>query len=231
MGSDLTIAYKVTTSGVMGQAARTGTSTEYMNANHIRVNDATTSIDTLIDLDAQMMYVIDNNKKLIKKASFQEIQQAMAQLDTQSNGQMAAMMNQMFGDPSDVQVDKTGPDTVAGRACTKYHVRVGKMNQDMSIDSTLKPPMDMVTARKMMGAMVPGPVGKSFRALYEQMVKIGGMPLKTHMIMDAGMVKMESTREATSISQSAIAAGTWGLPSGYQTESLLKDLQKGMSRR
>ena len=230
MAGDLTITYKVSTAGMMGQPARNGNSTEYMNATHIRVNDTSSNIDTLLDLGGQMIYVIDNGKKTIKKASFQEIQQAMQQMDSQMNGQMGAMMAQMFGDPSDVSVAKAGPDTVAGRSCTRYTVHVGKLNQDMSIDPTLRPPMDIATARKMMGSIVPGPMGKTFRALYEQMVKIGGMPLKTHMVMDMGMAKMDSTREATSVSQSAIDAGTWNLPSGYATESLLKDLQRGGMR-
>ena len=230
MAGDLTITYKASTAGMMGQPARNGTAIEYMNATHMRVNDTSSGIDNLVDLGGQMIYVIDNGKKVIKKASFQEIQQAMQQIDAQTNGQMGAMMAQMFGDPSDVSVTKVGPDTVAGRSCTKYAVHVGKMRQDMSIDPTLKPPMDIATARKMMGSVMAGPVGKTFRALYEQMAKIGGMPLKTHMVMDMGMAKMDSTREATSVSQSAIDAGTWNLPSGYATESLLKDLQRGGMR-
>lgn len=230
MAGDLTITYKVTTSGAMGQQGHSGTMTQLMGATRMRSNDASTGIDNMVDLAGGMVYMIDNNKKVIKKASFKEIQDTMQQMDAQMGGQMGAMMAQMFGDPGDVQVDKMGADTVAGRACLKYHVRVGKMNQDMSVDPTLKPPMDMAMARKMMGSIIPGPMGKSFRALFDQMVKVGGLPLKTHMTMDAGMMKIETTQEATAVAQGAIADSAWSLPAGYATESLLKDLQRGSMR-
>ena len=230
LAGDLTITYKVTMAGVMGQPSRSGTSTEYMNASRVRDNDTSTHVDTMIDLGGQVIYVIDNSKKVIKKATFQELQQAMKQMDARMNGQMAEMMSRIYGNPSDVKVTKGGPDTVAGRPCTKYTVRVGKMIEDMSVDASLRPPTDMAMARKMMGSIVPGPMGKTFRALYGQMAKIGGMPLKTHMVMDMGMFKMDTVREATSVSQAAIPSGAWSLPSGYATESLLKDLQRGGMR-
>ena len=222
---DLTIAYKT---HISGMGAGDGTETQYMNASKMRQNMVTGSrhSDTMIDYDTQTVFVIDHDKKIIKKATFQELADAMQRLDAQMNGQMAAMMQAMMGDMSEVKVAQLGKDTVLGRSCNQVKLDVGKISQTMSLDPSIKPPMDMAKALKMT-AFMPGPMGAGMRKMYDKLKELKGVPLKSHM---TGMMGMDSTREATSVSEAAIPASTWALPSGYATESLLKDLQRGGMR-
>ncbi|HJW10075.1 MAG TPA: DUF4412 domain-containing protein [Holophagaceae bacterium] len=221
---DLTITYKTTTTGMGGGE---GTETQYMNASKMRQNmSGAHHNDSLIDFDTQTIYVIEHDKKVIKKATFQELSDAMAQLDAQMDGQMGAMMASMFGDMSEVKVTQLGKDTVLGRSCNKVRLQVGKINQEMSLDPSLKPPMDMAKAMKM-SSIVPGPMGAGMRKMYEKMRELKGFPLKSHM---TGMMGMDSLREATSISESAIPASAWALPAGYATKSLTEDMHMGARR-
>jgi hypothetical protein len=223
---DLTITYKTHISGMGGGD---GTETQYMNASKMRQNMVSGSrhADTMIDFDAQTMYVIDHEKKVIKKATFQEISNAMEQLDQQMDGQMAAMMQSMMGDMSEVKVAQLGKDTVLGRSCNQVKLDIGKISQTLSLDPSLKPPMDMAKALKMT-AFMPGPMGTGMRKMYEKMKELKGVPLKSHM---TGMMGMDSTREATSVSESAVPASAWDLPSGYATKSLTEEMRMGGRRR
>lgn len=224
---DLTITYKTTSSG-MGSTGE-GMETQYMNASKMRQNmtGGSRSTDTMIDFDAQTMYVIDHGKKVIKKATFQEISDAMAKMDEQMDGQMAAMMQSMMGDMSEVKVAQLGKDTVMGRSCNKVKLDVGKISQTMSLDPSLKPPMDMAKALKMT-AFMPGPMGTGMRKMYEKFHELKGFPLKSHM---TGMMGMDVTREATSVSEAAIPASAWALPAGYTTKSLTEDMHMGGRHR
>jgi hypothetical protein len=80
---------------------------------------------------------------------------------------------------------------------------------------------------KLRGNMYAGPAGASMKKMTEELGKLQGMALKTHM---KGFMGTESTTEATEVKTSAIPASVFALPAGYKTEDtgkkMLKELRK-----
>jgi hypothetical protein len=142
------------------------------------------------------------------------------------------MMSKMFGDPNNFKVTEEGQETVAGRSCNKYRIMVGKIVMDMSNDPTLKMPMSEASYQnmlKMRGAsMAASPTGKSFARLYEEMAKIKGFTLKSHM---TGMMGMDILTVATAVKEGAIDPSVFALPSGYQMEDLGAKIKAQMAKQ
>ncbi len=230
--ADLTITFNSVAKGMMG-AGGTSTEIHYYSSEFNMVRNEKERRDTLVDFKNGISYTIDHKKKLISKMSFED---ALAALDALSASQpegMGAMMGAMFGDPNDFKVDKVGPDTVAGRSCTAWNIKVGKLVMALSADPTLKMPipdaayMKMVQARAAQFAKA-GPVGASFKRLYEEMAKVKGIPLKTHM---TGMMGMDVATEATRIEQGPVPAATFALPAGYKMEDAGKKMREEMMKK
>jgi hypothetical protein len=73
-----------------------------------------------------------------------------------------------------------------------------------------------------------GPMGQTFKRFYEELSKIKGIPLKTHLTAFMGS---DVTSEATKVETTPIPAATFTLPDGYKVtdmgETLKKQLAKG----
>lgn len=228
---DLTITMSTHGRGAMGASA-SGVQTHYYSAKFMRVNDPANQMDTLMDYGTMTNYIINHKKKLIQKMSFEDAVEVMNHASQQNPEGMSAMMNMMFGDPNNFKVTEEGKDTVAGRACNKYKIMVGKIVMEMSNDPTLKMPMPEASYAKMVkmrGAMMAAiPQGKGFIRLYEEMSKIKGVSLKTHM---SGMMGMDTVQEATTVKEGAIDASVFALPSGYEMEDLGAKMKAQMAKQ
>jgi hypothetical protein len=228
---DLTITMKTHGSGPMG-GGRDGVQTHYYSAKFMRMNDPGSQIDTLMDYGTLTSYTINHKKKLIQKLAFQDAVDAMSQVDKQDTEGMSSMMNMMFGDPNNFKVTQEGKDTVAGRACDKYKIVVGKIVMETSNDPSLKMPMPEASYAKMVkmrGAMMAAmPQGKGFIRLYEEMSKIKGLALKTHM---TGLMGMDTLQEATEVKEGPIDPSVFALPGGYQVEDMGAKLKAQMAKQ
>lgn len=231
MAGDLTLTMSTHGKGPVGSGS-SGVQTHYYGAKFMRMNDPGAQRDTLMDYGTLTNYIIDHKKKLIQKMTFQDAIDVMNEASKQDQEGMSAMMNMMFGDPNNFKVTEEGKETVAGRACTKYKIQVGKLVMQLSNDPTLKMPMPEVSYQKMLrmrGAMMAVmPSGKAFVRLYEEMSKIKGMTLKSRM---TGMMGMDVLSEATAVKEGPIDAAVFALPGGYATEDLGAKMKAQMAKQ
>jgi len=229
LAGDLTITYKAKTKGPMGMNSE-GVQTHYYSTKFQKTVDEGTKIDTLVDYEKGVFYSIHHKDKKIELMTFDDMvaigQAATKQMESMEN--MPAFMKSMMGggDAGEINVESLGSDTVAGRACKKYKLSLGKLVDDLSVDPTLKPPVNPVAFakfQKLRGNQFQGPSSASMRKLYEELAKIKGLPLKTHMV---GFMGMDVSTEATEVKTADIPASTFELPVGYKTEDQGKKLLK-----
>lgn len=232
LAGDLTITSTSRHKGPMG-ASGDGIQTEYFNANYQKTVDESTRIDTMVDYGKGVFYTIHHKEKKIELMTFDDlvaIGEAMEARMAQMANLPKAIQGMMGGKAGEAKVEKLGDDTVAGRACKKYKLTVGKIVEELSLDPSLKPPVNPAAFAKfarLRGNMYAGPAGASMKKLTDELGKLQGMPLKTRV---TGFMGTESTTEATEVKTSPIPASTFALPAGYKTEDVgkktLKELQK-----
>lgn len=225
LAGDLTITSKVTGRGAM---AKDGTQVQYMSPTRIRINHEGTRMDSMVDYSAGVMYAIDHGKRTITKMTFQDLQEAMDAMEEQMGAMSGMMGKMMFGDASEVKVEKLGTDTVLGRPCQKVRITVGRMVEELSLDPSLQFPIhDYAKAMSMLNRM-PGAMGTLFKRLYQEIGKLKGVPLRTHV---KGLMGMDMTTEATDISTSAIPGGVWALPADYKVVDGGKEMKESLKGR
>lgn len=220
-----------------------GKSIQYMSSDFTRTNHEGTRRDQMVDYRAGVSYQIDHGKKKIEKMSFEDLAAAseameaqMAQLKEQM-AEMPEFLKKTMGDPNKFSLDELGKDTVAGRKCNAYHMVVSNMEMDMSLDPTLKSPVNPAHFARfsnirglLQGA--GGPSAGSYKRLYEEMAKLKGITLKTKTkIPFVG----EITNEATEVVEGAIPASVFALPQGYAVEDtgkkMVEQARKGAKSR
>ena len=225
--ADLTIQFKSNAKAMMGMGGE-GTETHYYSPDYHMVRNEKERRDTMVDFKEGVSYTIDHKKKVITKVTFED---AMAALDALNAGpakEMPAMLAGMFGDPNDCKVVKGEKETVAGHVCQDWSIKVGKLGMDLAADPALKMPMPDASYAKMMSTRAAqfakaGPMGASMKRLFEEMGKIKGIPLKTHM---TGFMGMDTSTEATKVDVGPIPAGTFALPAGYKLEDAGKKMRE-----
>lgn len=222
LAGDLTITSRVTGKG---PGAKDGTQVQYISPTRMRVNQEGTHTDTLIDFGKGVMYVINHGKKTVTRLTFQELQASMEALNNRMGAFSDMMSKMMLGDASKVSVQKEGTDTVLGRPCQKVRITIGKIVEDLSMDPTLQFPIRDYAKTMSMMSQAPGPMGTLFKRLYEEVGKLHGVPLRTHV---KGIMGMDVTTEATDISTAAIPASAWALPSAYQVVEGGRELSESM---
>ena len=230
---DLTITFNAKTK-VMGMNTE-GIETHYYSPNFQMTANSATKTDTLTDYAKGIYYTIKHKDKKIELMTFEDLvaigEAASKQLEGMA--EMPAFMKNMMGggDPGEVKVEPLGPDTVTGRACKKYKLTCGKLVNDLSLDPTLKLPINpaaFAKFQKLRGNMIPGAGGASMKKLYAELSKLQGVALKVRM---TGLMGMDSTQEATKVSTDAIPAATFALPEGYKTEDTGKKMLKDSKSR
>ena len=225
VAGDLTITSRVTGKG---PGAKDGTQVQYISPDRMRLDQTGTQTDTLIDFGKGVMYVINHGKKTITRLTFQELQASMEAMNDRMGALSGMMSKMLLGDASKVSVQKEGTDTVLGRPCQKVRITIGKIVEDLSIDPTLQFPIRDYAKSMSMMSRVPGPMGNVFKRLYEEIGKLHGVALRTHV---KGIMGSDLTTEATAISTAAIPASAWALPSGYQVVEGGRELSEGTHPR
>ena len=229
---DLTITFNTKAKAMIG-GGRSGTEIHYYSSAYQMTRGVDTRLDQLVDFSQGLMYSIDHKKKTIDKLSFDD---AMTALDSLKEGEAGAgagkLMAKFMGDPNDVAVEKKGTEQVAERTCQDWHIQVGKLVMDLAADPSLKMPVPDAAYTKMMRARAAqfakaGPMGTSYKRFYEELAKIKGVPLKTHMTAAMGV---DVTTEATKIETTPIPATTFTLPDGYKVTDIGKQLKEQMAK-
>jgi len=229
--TDLTITFTSKGKSVMGGGGD-GTVIHYYTAAYQMARMVEARHDDLVDIQQGISYVIDHKKKTVSKISFDDAAAAMANLDTSNGAALGKLMTAMVGDPNAVQVARTGSEQVTGRNCQVWHIQVGKLVMDLSADPTLKRPIPdrdlaRITQARIAQFARSGPMGASFKRMFEEMAKIQGIPLKTHM---TGIMGMDATQEATRVEVGAIPADTFALPEGYKVQDMGKQLREAAAK-
>jgi hypothetical protein len=231
MAGDLTILFTSKSKGMLGST--TGTETHYFSANSQMVKNDATKIDSLVDYAKGISYTIDHKKKTVQMLKWDDAAAAMDGLSQSVPKEGAKnIMDSMLGNPNDVSVDDSGAEVVAGHTCIIHKIRVGKLNMDLSADPKLKPPVSKAVWAKAIRSRAAtmakaGPLGASYVRMFEELGKIHGIPLKTKM---SGVIGMDTTLEATKISEGPIPASTFALPSGYKLEDIGMKMKEELSK-
>jgi len=229
--ADLTITFESSKKG-MGSAAKPGTEIHYYTSSFLLTRAVDARQDVLVDFQQGINYSINHPKRTIGKISFDD---ALAAMDAMADRMPAAanpFLASMFGDPSQVNVSRLGEEQIAGRTCQAWRITVGKLTMEVAADPSLKPPMPegaytrMLRSRAAQSAQ-PGPMGATFKRLYEEMAKVKGIPLRTHM---TGMMGMDVSTLATRIETGPVPGATFVLPAGYKEEDLGKKLREQMAK-
>lgn len=205
---DLTLVSKVT-AAVGGPS----TSTQYISANKIRMNSG--DGDTIVDLEAGTLVLIDHQKKTYSQSTFEEMGQYFSQMAEMVNAN--PMMAQMMGKVTEVEVTKTS-DTreIVGYTCTKYILAMGdSFQQTLWVTPELKVPVEYFEASKAMYAMM-GPMAARFEKMLESMKKIGGFSLATSVNLKFMGKDASSTSEVIEVRKGAIPDDVFAVPAGYK---------------
>lgn len=230
--SDLTITYTATSKGMWASGGG-GTEVHYYNSKFLLNRNEAAKRDSLVDFEKGISYSIDHKKKTIDMVKLADALAALEGLSQAQPEGMGALMGTMFGDPNEVKVEKLDTETIAGRKCQKYNIKAGKLAMAMSADPTLKAPVAEAAYARMIQARAAslakaGPMGASFKRLYEELAKVNGIPLKTHM---TGFMGLNVATEATKIDESPIPASLFGLPADYKLVDMGKKMREEMKKQ
>jgi len=228
--ADLTITFNSTKKGMGGGGS--GTEVHYYTAAFLMTRAVEARQDVLVDFQKGINYNINHPKKTIDKVSFDDAIAAMGAMNKAGAAAGNPMMASMFGDPNAVKVTRLPNEKIAGRDCQAWEITVGKLTMDISADPTLKPPMPETAYAQMMKSRAAqytqaGPMGAVYKRLFEEMAKIKGVPLKTHM---TGMMGMDVATLATRIEMGPVPASTFVLPDGYKVTDMGKKLKEQMAK-
>ena len=205
---DLTIVSRVTPS-----KGSPTTSTQYITATKIRTSDG--QFDTIVDVASGKMIHVEHKKKRYYESSFEEMRAHFAELEAMMQSNPA--MEMMFGDVTQVQVEKTSESrSVAGYDCQKYVLSLGK-NFTFEIWATtqLEFPIEYYDARKMLYASM-GPMASRFEKMFEEIKKVGGFTLASTVDSKILGMKVRVETEATEVRKGPIPADAFEPPAGYK---------------
>ncbi len=229
--SDLTLTFTSTRKG-LGGSASPATEIHYYSSSFMLSRTVETRQDLLVDFKQGITYTINHPKKTIGKMSFDDALAAMDAMGKSGKAGANPMMATVFGDPNAVQVTKLANEQIVGHDCQAWRITVGKLVMELSADPALKPPMADSAYAQMMKARAAqfaqsGPMGATYKRLYEEMAKVKGIPLKTHM---TGLMGMDVATLATKVETGPIEPSTFALPAGYAVEDLGKKMREKMAK-
>lgn len=190
-------------------------------------NSSSDGNDSILRLDEGKMILIDNNKKTYSEITFQQLQEMMDKMSAAMGGnseqQAQAMqaMRKMMGGGSDqpITVTSAGPgETIAGYATEKFIVK-GPMEMEIHATPELKIPPQYYDAIKL---RMPRNPMFDFGKLYDEMKKIGGIPMKQITTMKMMGMESKTTMVVTSVDKGAIPKTIFDVPAGYKKVDFLK---------
>ena len=217
--ADLTIVSKTSSTG---PTAKPGTSTMYMTAGKMRMQQDHT--DVLVDLATGAMTMIDHDKKrywTMTREDVAAMSKAMSDrmAEMQKDPRAAAMMQNMMGALGPAKLEKgTETKTIAGYPCTQYTISMGEsMKMVYWTTTALQPPFSPEQIYDAQGAILrSNPMFGRMSAVFDEMKKMKGVPLGTSTTMAFGPMHVENTSEATEVRTSAIPASTFDIPADFK---------------
>ena len=207
---DLTVVSKVTVGD------KSSTSTQYMTSTKSRTNDGQN--DSIIDFPTGKMTFIDHKAKTYWETTLEEMASYMDRLYKDVKGN--PRMEKMLGGSDEVSVERGKTSRkIAGYDCDEYTLSMGRSFEfEICAAKGLLPPPQYYEGRKLSYASM-GPMGQRFSKMFDEMKKIKGYPIAMDMDADMGMMRIQTSSEATEIKKGAIPASTFDLPAGYSKKS------------
>ena len=230
--TDLAITYNVIRTD-MEEGGSARTEIHYYTEDYQLTRGVESQVDQLLDLRSGTSYTIDHRKGLISKLSFDDLMAVMEAVNRSLNQGMDGPTANLLGDPRDATVESLGTDQVAGRTCQVWRIAVGKVTMVLSADPSLTAPGPETAYPMLMKARAArmakvGPMGAFYQRLAEEMEKVQGIPLKTHL---TGPMNVNTATEATRIDFGPIPAATFALPRGYRVEDLGEKIRKVLANK
>lgn len=180
----------------------------------VRAADAQT--ETIFDVATGDMIFIDHKKEEFFETSFDEMQAKFEEIDRSLEGN--PMLRRMLaGKQQEVVLEKGSESkTIAGYDCQHYILSMGKgLRMELWSAPDLEVPATYFDARKLSYAAM-GPVGKRFNQMIEEMQKIEGFPLASHVFVKMMGMKSESMTEATAVTLGPVDDDAFAVPAGYK---------------
>lgn len=218
---DMTVVSKTTLNG-----KPSGTSTNYLSADHVRM-DAAGGHATVIDLKTGTRMVLDHNKKTYYTVTKKDMDELNAKIQERMNSPeakkgMQAMQGMADGMASSYEVKKTGKTRkVGGFTCEEWAITMNAMStMTECVTSEVKYPARAYEAFKAFGESMKGsspfaPAAKIGEGLVDKMKAIKGFPVASSMTSEVMGNKTTMESEVVEISHASIAASTWEVPAGY----------------
>jgi hypothetical protein len=212
---DLTVHSKTTSSGMGGMGGRDSTTTTYFGKSAMRISPQDGK-DSIIRFDSKKIISIDNNKKTYSEMTFQQLQDRLDEAGAameENQEEMAAALKMMGMDNISLTVAKAGPgETIEGYATEKYIVK-GPMQIEIFAAKNLKVPTEYYDYVKL---QMPSNPMFDMKALFDEMKKVEGLPLKTVTTMKMMNMESKTTEVVTSIEKGPIPASVFEIPAGYR---------------
>ena len=233
---DLTVVSKFT-----GPRNTGGTSTQYFSSSKFR--SAQGDSETIFDVTASTITVIDNRKKEYWSSTLAEMNAMMSAASDQmkqmqekmkDNPAAAQMMEKMMGGggAAAASVQKgPNPKKIAGYDCDHWVASMGEsMKMEMWTTSAITPPTQFWEARQ--AQMSANPMTQRYAKLFEEMKKIKGFTLAETTSISMMGRNMGSSSEATEVKKGPIPESAFAIPAGYKkVESPMKDAAAKMKTR
>jgi hypothetical protein len=228
--TDMAITFNVVrTEAEEGGASHT--EIRYYSEDYQLTRGVESLVDQLVDLHSGTSYTIDHKKGVISKLAFEDLMAMMEALNRSLSQGMSGPMADLLGDPRDSRVESLGTAQVAGRNCQVWRITVGRVTMVLSADPSLRTPGPETGYSMLMQARAAqmakaGPMGAFYQRLSEEMEKVQGIPLETHL---TGPMNVNTATEATRIDFGPIPAATFALPRGYRVEDLGEKIRKALA--
>jgi hypothetical protein len=219
---DLTMHSTTTTSGTHAKGAAFQNpaivAAEYYSKNAIKTSSA--GNDSIIRFDVEKIISIDNKNKTYREMTFKQAQELLSKASTDlgniSREEMELFRKMMGPVATAFTIEKAGRgESIAGYATDKYLLK-GPMDAEIWAASGLKLPAVYYDAMKMQAPNTPL---YDLKVLYEEMKKIGEIPLKSIISIKMMGVEMKITKIVTSIEKGPIPASIFEIPAGYKLEA------------
>jgi len=212
----------------------------YYSARYVFKVNEKEKIDRLIDYKDLISYEINHRKKTIgiytldDQMKMEEIMKN--KVDTASpEKKKKTIVTFSLGENDIVKAQQVGTETIAGRACVKWEVIIGKKKLfAASTAPTLEMPIskaDLEKIDKFVDPMMLILRLSSGSSKFEvEFAKIKGFPLKTEFQISSGLITVTFRQEATKIEEGPIPASVFDLPKGYKTVDAGKEMLEKMMK-
>jgi len=205
------------TDGVMGQKGEETTSVTYLSPSAV-YEKSSSGTDFLIRFEEGSVLTIDHEEKQYAEYTFEELNQALAQMGSESeeNEQAQAMMKKMMGNMAkEAKLEKLGPgEEIAGYATEKYQLTMSPM----MITVWAAPDLPMPDAYfDTMRLSTPQNPMFDLGAMFESFKKIEGIGMKTETVFSMMGMEVKSLDQVTRVEQGSFPEVS--VPAGYKQVS------------